>query len=451
MTRPALSVIINNFNYEDYVGAAIDSAINQGDGVEVIVVDDGSTDASRSVIARYESRITAVLQENAGQAAAFNAGFMASNGDVIVFLDADDVLAPGAARTIRAVFTDPTVAKLHWSLWEIDGNGNRTGKLRPEAIMPEGDLRQRVVEHGPLGHSNPPTSGNAFARRVLERILPMPEADYRICADAYVVMLASLHGELRRSLIPLSYWRRHGENRYNGTRETIAERVIADLERYDVLAATLAVHLEAQGTRVDPALWEKRNVGYRRLDRIRTTVAEIERVIPVENKLILVDDGDWSQGHLEGRELMPDRTTLQLFDGAVLDEPPEENALLAEVKRLERQGASHIVFVWPGAWWLQHYPRFDAYLKSRGRPLTGGLLGYDLTAAVDVPEGPEPLVRLARDADLPARRAQLAAMDRRVEELRRSLDFLEDTIAQRTDREHAIVVGESAEGSKRDP
>ena len=442
MTRPTLSVIINNFNYDRFVGAAIDSALDQGDDVEVIVVDDGSTDKSRSVIASFESRITAILQENAGQAAAFNAGFAASNGEIIVFLDADDLLAPGAAETIRAVFTDPSVAKLHWSLWEVDGEGNRTGKLRPEALMPEGDLRQRVVEHGPLGHSNPPTSGNAFARRVLERILPMPEADYRICADAYVVMLASIHGELRRSLTPLSYWRRHGENRYNGTRETIAERVIADLERYDVLAATLAVHLEAQGTRVEPTLWQKRNVGFRRLDRIRTTVTEIERVIPANDKLILVDDGDWSQGHLEGRALMPDRTTLQLFDGAVLAEPPEENALLAELKRLERQGATHIVFVWPGAWWLQQYPRFDLYLKSRGRPLAGGLLGYELTAGYDAVQSEEPLVRLARDADLPERRAQLAAMDRRLEELRRSLGSLEDAIAGQSDPQHSIVVGQ---------
>ena len=90
MTRPALSVIINNFNYGDFVGAAIDSALDQGDGVEVIVVDDGSTDAFTSVIARYGTAITAVLQENAGQAAAFNAGFTASSGDVVVFLDADD-------------------------------------------------------------------------------------------------------------------------------------------------------------------------------------------------------------------------------------------------------------------------------------------------------------------------------------------------------------------------
>ena len=219
-----------------------------------------------------------------------------------------------------------------------------------------------------------------------------------------------------------------------------------------MLAATLAVHLEAQGTRVDPALWEKRNVGYRRLDRIRTTVAEIERVIPVENKLILVDDGDWSQGHLEGRELMPDRTHAATLRRRRPGRAAggECSACGGQAPRASRRVA-HRLRLARAAWWLQHYPRFDAYLKSRGRPLTGGLLGYDLTAAVDAPEGPEPLVRLARDADLPARRAQLAAMDRRVEELRRSLDFLEDTIAQRTDREHAIVVGESAEASKRDP
>ena len=124
-------------------------------------------------------------------------------------------------------------------------------------------------------------------------------------------MLASIYGEVRRSLTPLSFWRRHGDNRYNGTRETIAERVLADLDRYDVLAATLAVHLETQGTRVRPDLWQKRNIGYRRLDRVRTTIAEIEAIVPAGGTFVLVDDGDWTQGHLEGRELMPDRTRRQ--------------------------------------------------------------------------------------------------------------------------------------------
>jgi hypothetical protein len=343
-----------------------------------------------------------------------------------MFLDADDMLAPGAGKAIRRAFEEPGVAKLHWSLSEVDRHGEETGALRPEALMPVGDLRLRMVEHGPLGHSNPPTSGNAFSRRVLEQMMPMPEAEYRICADAYLVMLASIYGEVRRSLTPLSFWRRHGENRYNGTRETIAERVVADLERYDVLAATLAVHLDAQGTRVEPDLWQKRNIGYRRLDRIRTTVAAIEQIVAEGGTFVLVDDGDWAHGYLEGRELMPGRTALRLFDGAALVEPPAENALLADIKRLEQSGASHVVFVWPGSWWLQHYPGFEAYLRSRGAPLGSGLLGYALHDGA--PASEQSLPRLGREADLPARRERLAVLDAQIDDLRDSIGRIEQAL-----------------------
>jgi glycosyltransferase involved in cell wall biosynthesis len=427
MSRQTLSVLVNNFNYGDFVGAAVQSALDEGPDVEVIVVDDGSTDHSRTVIEAFGNRITAIFQENAGQAAAFNTGFAASSGEIIIFLDADDLLVPGAATAIREVFDDSAIAKLHWSLHEIDRDGRQTGALRPEALMPAGDLRARVVEHGPLGHSNPPTSGNAFARRALEQMMPMPEDDYRICADAYLVMLASIYGEVRRSLAPLSYWRRHGENRYNGTRETIAERVLADLDRYDVLAATLAVHLEMQGTRVRPELWQKRNIGYRRLDRVRMTLAEIEKVVPEGGMFVLVDDGDWTQGHLEGRELMPDRTAVRLFDGAILDEPPAEVTLLAEIKRLERAGATHVVFVWPGSWWLQHYPRFEAYLKSHAAPLGGGLLGYAFSG--NAAKSAQPVGgRLSRDADLPTRRERLGELDRQINDLRTAASRLQSAL-----------------------
>ena len=428
MRRASVSVIVNNFNYGDFVGPAIESALSQGPGVEVVVVDDGSSDHSRPVIEAYGDRVIAVFQENAGQAAAFNSGFAASSGQIVVFLDADDMLTPGAVRTMRQALADPTVAKLHWSLSEINRDGTATGALRPEILMPEGDLRQRVVEYGPLGHSNPPTSGNAFARRALEQMLPMPEGEYRICADAYLVMLASIYGELRRSLVPLSYWRRHGENRYNGTHESITERVSADLERYEALAATLAVHLEAQGTRVDPDVWRRRGGGYRRLERMRATLAEIESFVPEGGTFVLVDDGDWSQGHLEGRKLLPNRSALALFDGTVLDEPPSESALLAEIRRLERAGATHAVFVWPGTWWLQHYPEFEAHLKVGGPPLGTGCVGYRL-GGPDGEESEKPLRRLPRDAGLPARRAQLAELDRRIELVQGSITEAGQAIA----------------------
>ena len=60
----------------------------------MIVVDDGSTDGSQAVMQGYEDRVTLVMKENGGQASAFNAGVERCEGDVVIFLDADDILNP---------------------------------------------------------------------------------------------------------------------------------------------------------------------------------------------------------------------------------------------------------------------------------------------------------------------------------------------------------------------
>src|ERR1019366_4357461 len=89
---PLVSILINNYNYGRFLRDAIDSALNQTySNIEVIVVDDGSTDSSREIIATYEKRIIPVLKANGGQASAFNAGFAASKGDWVYLLDSDDL------------------------------------------------------------------------------------------------------------------------------------------------------------------------------------------------------------------------------------------------------------------------------------------------------------------------------------------------------------------------
>ena len=96
MSEPrSASIIISSYNYGRFLSEAIESALSQTYApTEVIVVDDGSTDHSRDIIASYGDRITPLLKENGGQASAFNSGFRVSRGEVIFFLDSDDLLLP---------------------------------------------------------------------------------------------------------------------------------------------------------------------------------------------------------------------------------------------------------------------------------------------------------------------------------------------------------------------
>src|SRR5687768_8148568 len=193
--RPLASVVVNNYNYARFLPHAIDSALAQTYApLEVIVVDDGSTDESRAVIQSYGDRIIALLKENGGQASAFNAGFAAARGDVIVFLDADDVLLPDAVQQAMAAFA-PGVVKVHWPLWEIDQAGHRTGIVHPERALEEGNLKERSTLSGPVAGNSPPTSGNAWSRHLLEQVLPMPEQEFRINADGYLLTLAWIYGD----------------------------------------------------------------------------------------------------------------------------------------------------------------------------------------------------------------------------------------------------------------
>ena len=94
--RPCVSVVVTTYNHRRYLAEAIESALGQTrPASEIIVVDDGSDDDPGEVVARYPS-VALIRQPNAGPAAARNTGLEAATGDLIIFLDADDLLAPNA-------------------------------------------------------------------------------------------------------------------------------------------------------------------------------------------------------------------------------------------------------------------------------------------------------------------------------------------------------------------
>jgi glycosyltransferase involved in cell wall biosynthesis len=193
------SIIVNNHNYARYLRFAIDSALAQSHpDVEVIVVDDGSTDGSRDIMASYGERITPIYKRNGGQASALNVGVEAAHGDMLFFLDSDDVLKVDIVEhVVKAVEADPRVVWVMFRLEVTDAAGRATGVLRPEEHIPrrDGDLRRSIVEF-PFDIVRTATSGNAFAARVVRRISPIPEAVYfsGAGADWYLSPLAGLFG-----------------------------------------------------------------------------------------------------------------------------------------------------------------------------------------------------------------------------------------------------------------
>jgi glycosyltransferase involved in cell wall biosynthesis len=216
--QPLVSILINNYNYGNYLGDAIESALAQTyPNVEILVVDDGSTDHSAAVLAAYADRVQVLYQANGGQAAAFNAGFSRSRGEIICFLDADDLFAPEKVQALVAAFA--ANGQVGWcfhsmTMWHVltgeharsDIGAGRSGVY---------DIR-RHVQRGKLDGYLPiqaATSGLSFRRSLLQQFLPMP-AVIRITSDDYLKYAAFGLSPGVILFQDLAIQRIHGNNAY---------------------------------------------------------------------------------------------------------------------------------------------------------------------------------------------------------------------------------------------
>lgn len=216
-TAPSIDIVIDNYNYARFLGQAIDSALGQTHPPDqVIVVDDGSTDESRDLIASYGRRVTPVLKANRGQASALNEGFRRATADLIIFLDADDMLLPDVvSRLIDAAGSNAGAAKFQYPMVVVDERGRPTAarKPPPHLALPSGDLRHQQLAM-PFDMTWMSTSGNAFPRQVLESILPIPEVQFAHCADWYLQHLTPLFGPVVSLSDAGALYRVHGANSY---------------------------------------------------------------------------------------------------------------------------------------------------------------------------------------------------------------------------------------------
>src|SRR5258707_9348421 len=113
MPKPYVSVLIDTYNHEQFIAQAINSVLEQDMSmadVEIVVVDDGSTDRTAEIVRKFEPRVRLLSKVNGGQASAFNVGIPECHGEIIAFLDGDDWWARGKLRrVVEAMERDPGV------------------------------------------------------------------------------------------------------------------------------------------------------------------------------------------------------------------------------------------------------------------------------------------------------------------------------------------------------
>jgi glycosyltransferase involved in cell wall biosynthesis len=245
MNQPLVSILINNYNYAPYLKSAIDSSLNQTyPNTEILVTDDGSTDGSQEIIRGYGDRIKPIFKSNGGHASALNAGFAQSSGDIICFLDSDDVFLPTKVQEIVAAFSK--VEDIDWvfhPLLEIQTG--ELDKLSLNSLIEDKcqdfqekiekdyeviDFREQIIA-GNQPNFVPQNSAISFSHKILKNIFPIPEDQKTYIGDTYVSMICVAQSKGIVINPKLSLYRLHGANAYssmqiNKTRETFSKHHI---------------------------------------------------------------------------------------------------------------------------------------------------------------------------------------------------------------------------------
>ena len=247
-SAPLVTVIIPTYNYGRYISEAVESVLAQSfprGELEVIVIDDGSTDDTRERVGLYGERVRYVFQDNQGKASATRLGVELARGKYLFNLDADDLFLPGKISAAVEVFeADESVVHVgHPALcWEA-ASGRKAAERPPARITGRKtngkalllDFYKRRLLFG---------GGSTFAARAegLKRC-PIPR-EIDMYVDEYLVLATLNRGDSYFIERPLSVWRIHDEN-FSGVAEPDkAERGMKSIDA--VLAAVLGGDFDAE-------------------------------------------------------------------------------------------------------------------------------------------------------------------------------------------------------------
>jgi glycosyltransferase involved in cell wall biosynthesis len=217
MTIPLVTAIVDTFNHEAFIEQALESVFSQEfspDDLEIIVVDDGSTDRTSEILEKFAARVRILRKNNGGQGSAFNAAIPLARGEIVAFLDGDDWWSKHKLLTVLKMFrSDPRIGVVGHGFYEIDEGSGQSLEVVPSFRR---HISLRNVEDG-IGFRNVMsflgTSRVAIRKQILDLVGPIPET-LVVEADEFMSTLAVAHSQAVLLQEPLTFYRLHGGNLY---------------------------------------------------------------------------------------------------------------------------------------------------------------------------------------------------------------------------------------------
>jgi glycosyltransferase involved in cell wall biosynthesis len=215
MSKPRISVLIDTYNHERYIEQAIVSVLEQDfprEEMEIVVVDDGSTDNTPSIIKNFLPQLRYIRKNNGGQASAFNAAIPELRGSIVAFLDGDDWWTKQKLSVIAETFeANPKIAAIGHGFYEVHDTAPAREMFVPAKTCLLDLSSVAAARLADAGLALLGTSRLAVRREVLNRIGPLPE-DLVFCADSPIVAFALALGGAVILDRPLCYYRQHSQN-----------------------------------------------------------------------------------------------------------------------------------------------------------------------------------------------------------------------------------------------
>jgi glycosyltransferase involved in cell wall biosynthesis len=243
---PTVSIVIPCYNHAAYLPQAVESVLAQDYApLEVLLVDDGSSDDSLQVMQRYREHCTVIAQANSGQSSAVNRGWQQARGEVLAYLAADDYLLPGAVRrAVQCLEEDPATVLCYCDYLLIDPAGRLVRRVTTPEYSRRDLILQLVCAPGP----------GAFLRRsAVQRAGPWNER-LRQIPDFELWLRLSAEGRFRRISETLAAYRVHDKSQtFAPVAPARADEVIAVMDEYFRLGRAPGDCLDGKGEALSSA------------------------------------------------------------------------------------------------------------------------------------------------------------------------------------------------------